>query len=200
MKKQILLILLTSFIFVNHANSQSMSLDDAINSVEQNRQKEEDNQSEKAKNFMMKTINSSKDENEKILVTLLSYLTFQHKFLNGYPNYCEKQGMNINRFKDIYKQANSEIIKKVDNITARSKDIKPYLNNLFENKIFLDTEYKSIDEEFSKVAMMGFSKSEMCEIFNSKSKDDIDINYSNTFKDLSYTIMTYDENKPIIIK
>lgn len=198
MKKTIFIIFCLSFIY--SMNASAITLDEAIAKIEKGAEKEPESPSEKAQNYMTNALNSAKDSNEKISIAILSYLTFEHKFLTGYTNYCQNVGVNLDNFKTIFDKANAQVKSKVYTLLEKNKSFADLTKEMLNAKDFINTENNSINEEFKQVTMAGFSSDEMCDIFNTKSSDDIDINYKQIFTEMTNLIMNYNDNSPIIIK
>lgn len=198
MKKIIFIIFCLSFIY--SITASAITLDEAIARIEKGAEKEPENPNEKAKSYMTNALNSAKDSNEKISIAILSYLTFEHKFLTGYPNYCQNIGVNLDNFKTIFEKANTQVKSKVYTLLGKNKSFADLTKEMLNAKDFINTENNSINAEFKQVTVAGFSSDEMCDIFNTKSSDDIDINYKQIFTEMTNMIMNYNDNAPIIIE
>jgi len=174
------------------AFAQSVDLNDAIRQLESQQQKVEESESEKARGYLHKTMTSATDKNSRLAVIVMTYVSFEHRFLQGYPNFCQKHGTDISRLKAVFQKANTAIRNKVAAITKRDPELGAAVKKAAESPKLAATEEESIAKEFREVAAAGYSYDEMCDTFNGKTADEPDISFQRMYPEFAAELLAAD--------
>lgn len=171
------------------ANGQSVDLNDAIKQLEAEQPKAEESESEKARNYLNKTITRETDKDSRLAVIIMTYVSFEHRFLEGYPSFCRKHGADITRFKTVFQQANADIRSRIAAILQKDTELGSAIKKAVSSPQLAATEEESIAKEFREVAMAGFSYDEMCDTFNGKTADEPDISFKRMYPEFANELL-----------
>ncbi len=174
------------------ATAQSVDLNDAIKQLEANQPKAEETESEKARGYLHKSMTSATDKNSRLAIIVMTYVSFEHRFLQGYPNFCQKHGADISRFKAVFQQANTAVRNLVAAIMKRESELGAAVKKAAESPQLAATEEEAIAKEFREVAAAGYSYDEMCDTFNGKTADEPDISFQRMYPEFAAELLSAD--------
>ena len=188
---KILIVLLLSVIALP-SFAQSVDLNDAIKQLEASEAKAEETESEKARGYLHKTMTSATDKNSRLAIIVMTYVSFEHRFLYGYPNFCRKHGTDISRLKVVFQQANATIRNKVATIANRDPELGAAVKKAASSPQLIATEEEAIAKEFREIAAAGYSYDEMCDTFNGKTADEPDISFQRLYPEFAAELLAVD--------